>query len=79
MNIFDDISKMLPLFADGAIAQLKHPYTINAAAVIGLLQGLKYNGNFKRGVTAGLATVLVFMTANGLYNVVINFDSKKDI
>jgi hypothetical protein len=58
---------------------LKQEWTIGAAASIGLMQGLKYNGSFKRGIKGGLVTLGVFMVANGVYNVVSFWDKIKEL
>lgn len=66
-------------FTGGAKAQLRQEWTIGAAASIGLMQGLKYNGSFKRGIQGGLATIGVLMVANGIYNVVCFWDEIKKL
>ena len=38
------------------------------------LSGLKYKGNLKNGLLGGLSTLITIGTANGIYNVVTNFD-----
>jgi hypothetical protein len=54
--------------------QLKEPWVIGAGAVVGLSQGLKYGGSFKRGILGAAATVGTIMAATGLYNVVTYWD-----
>jgi hypothetical protein len=48
------------------------------AGTVGLMQGLKYNGSFKRGVKGGLATMGVMVGANVIRNMVSNLDVIKD-
>jgi hypothetical protein len=64
-------------FTGGAKAQLRQEWTIGAAASIGLMQGLKYNGSFKRGIKGGAITLTVLMAANGVNNVVDCWDKIK--
>jgi hypothetical protein len=51
--------------------------TYSLAVGIGLVQGLKYNGSFKRGAKAGAATMGVMVGANIIQNIVINLDEIK--
>ena len=46
-----------------AMEQLRNPKTITYAAAACLYHGLKYNGSFKRGIRAGLATMGAFVGA----------------
>lgn len=55
-------------FGDGFLDQMADEKTILASAGIGLVQGLKYTGSFKRGLIAGGITELVFCSARGLVN-----------
>lgn len=48
------------------------------AGTVGLVQGLKYNGSFKRGAKAGLATMGVMIGANIVRNIVSNIDVIKE-
>jgi hypothetical protein len=48
------------------------------AGTVGLMQGLKYNGSFKRGMKGGLASLGVMVGANVVRNVVRNLDIIKD-
>lgn len=45
---------------------------ITAGATVGIQQGLKYKGDFKRGLIAAGATIGVLALANGLWNVIAN-------
>lgn len=51
--------------------------TYSLAVGVGLVQGLKYNGSFKRGAKAGVATMGVMVGANIIQNIVINLDEIK--
>lgn len=62
------------VFMAGFKTQLAEESTLATGVTIGVMQGLKYNGNVKRGVKAGLATVGVFATANGVKSVMSNID-----
>ncbi len=60
-----------------AIKQMGDRSTVKWALGIGLIQGLKYSGNFKRGVKAGLATYGAIAGANAVMNVAVNWDTIK--
>lgn len=51
--------------------------TYGLAIGVGLTQGLKYNGSFKRGAKAGMATVGVLIGGTVIQNVVINLEEIK--
>lgn len=57
-----------------AMKQIADPATISLGLGVGLIQGLKRNGSFKRGVKAGLTTVGVFAGANIIMNVADKWD-----
>lgn len=77
MNIIEKADFINTIFVGGAKAQLKQEWTWGTAAAIGLHQGLKYNGNLKNGVAGGLAVLIVFAGASGLYNIADNWDKVK--
>jgi hypothetical protein len=57
---------------------LEDSRTYTMAVGVGLWQGLKYNGSFKRGAKAGAATVSVMVGANIIQNIIINLDEIKN-
>lgn len=57
---------------------LEDEKTYALAGTIGLMQGLKYNGSFKRGIKGGLATMGVMVGANAVRNIVSNIDEIKN-
>jgi len=59
-------------FYQGAKISFFSPDTLFAGAAIGLYQGLKYNGNLKRGITAGLTTCAVIAGITGITTVAEN-------
>lgn len=65
------------LFFDGAKESAVAPETINTAAVMGLIQGLKYRGDLKRGVQGTVATVVILSGAKGLEKVVREWEQVK--
>ena len=67
------------IFVNGGKEQLKQPWTIGAAASIGLYQGLKYKGNIIHGIQGGFATLIVIAAANGIYNIVADIDRIREI
>lgn len=66
-------------FKDATLSQLRQEETIMMAAVIGLYQGLKYNGNLVRGIKAAGATLGVMGVASGFNNVLNNWDKIKRV
>lgn len=65
------------IFVKGVINQATEPTTLMWAGAIGLIQGLKYKGNLKRGLISGTTTLGVFGVLNGVSNVKKYFDNKK--
>lgn len=60
-----------------AMKQMADPATAKVAVGIGLYQGLKYRGNFKRGLKAGLVTYGVMAGFNAIGNVAEKWDDIK--
>lgn len=60
-----------------AAVTLQSEQTLKWSAGIGLIQGLKYNGNFKRGLKAGLATAGVMAGINVISNLANNYEEIK--
>ena len=79
MNKLDKLNFIGHVFMYGAKAQLNQEWTIGMAAVIGLQQGLKYKGSIKQGVIGCTAVLGVMMAANGINNVVVNWDKIKKL
>jgi len=67
------------VFYYSAKSQMMKESTIGMAAMVGLGQGLKYNGNIKNGVKGGIATLLVLSAVNGIMNVIENYDKIKNL
>lgn len=65
------------LFLEGFLNQAKDESTAGTALAAGLWSGLKYKGNIKRGIRAGILTELTFCTANGVRNVLKNYRKTK--
>lgn len=63
---------------DSSLIQLRDVKTLQVAAVVGLWQGLKYRGNLKRGLNAGVATVAVITGCNVVNNLINHYDKIKD-
>jgi hypothetical protein len=59
------------------IAVLEDSKSYTLAAGVGLMQGLKYNGSFKRGIKAGTATMGAMVGVNIIQNIVVNLDEIK--
>ncbi|MCF8018139.1 MAG: hypothetical protein K9L62_01950 [Vallitaleaceae bacterium] len=70
MNNIEKVKFVVSVFHHGGMNQLEQDWAISTAAIIGLQQGLKYNGNIKRGVQGGVAVLGVMYVANGLNNVI---------
>ena len=79
MNKLEKIMMAGEVFYYSAKSQMMKESTIGMAAMVGLGQGLKYNGNFKNGVKCGIATLLVLSGINGITNVVENYDKIKSL
>ena len=67
------------VFKDAFIKQLESEDTWISGAAVGFAQGMKYNGNVKRGLKAAVSTVTVVAVGNGLINVIKNKDAIKEI
>ena len=65
------------IFTKSAILQLKQTETATAIVTIGITQGLKYNGDVKRGIKSGVAVGAVAGCYSGILNVVNNWDTIK--
>lgn len=66
------------VFMKGFTVQLGHGETHGVAATIGIMQGLKYNGNLNRGIkTYGVMTVGM-CAANGIKTVFENIEAIKE-
>lgn len=57
-----------------AMTQIGDRATAQIAIGAGIMQGLKYRGNFKRGIKAGLVTYGVIAGTNAIMNVASNWD-----
>lgn len=62
-------------FAGGVSSQALDEETVGLATMIGLYQGLKYNGSLERGVKAGVGSFAVMTSINGVVNVLRNADT----
>lgn len=79
MNNIEKIKFGAAVFYYSAKSQMMKESTIGMAAMVGLGQGLKYNGNIKNGVKGGIATLLVLSGINGIMNVIENYDKIKNL
>lgn len=66
-------------FYYSGLSQLKQEWVIGMAASVGLMQGLKYGGSVKRGLTGSAYTLGVMFVANGVYNVVTEWNNIKEV
>ena len=62
-----------------SLSQLKNESTFALGVMVGLYQGLKYNGSMIRGIKSGVATMAVISLANGVMNVIENWDKLQNI
>lgn len=67
-NVVKEIAK------DSVLSVLKDENIHMISAGIGLVQGLKYSGSFKRGIKAGLATYGTMVATNVVYNIARRYD-----
>jgi hypothetical protein len=79
MTIFEKTQFIGTVFMGGVKAQLSQSWTWEAAASVGLYQGLKYKGSIRTGMAGGIATLMVLGGAAGLYNVIGNWNRMKEI
>lgn len=71
------IAKATELFIDGAKIGMTDETNIMTALTLGLIQGLKYKGSFKRGVKATYTGMMMMGVGNGIVCVVKNWDKVK--
>ena len=64
-------------FKYAALSQLKREETLMVSAAAGIIQGLKYTGSIKRGVTAAVTVAATLSAVNGIHNVMLNMDKIK--
>lgn len=64
------------IFVKSIGKQVMQPETLVLGGLIGLGQGMKYNGNVKRGVVAGLITLGVMGGLCGIVNVAKHVEEK---
>ena len=71
------IEKATELFLEGAKISMVDENNIMTALTLGLIQGLKYKGNFKRGAKTAFTGMAVIGFGNGLVCVIKNWDKVK--
>lgn len=57
------------VFAHATVKSMFASDTLAFSTALGLIQGLKYQGNFKKGLVTGLATMTVMGIVNGISTV----------
>ena len=62
------------LFINGFSHTFTQDENLQVAVGVGLYQGLKYNGSFKRGLKAASTTMAVIATVNGVLTVMSNVE-----
>jgi hypothetical protein len=67
------------VFYYSAKNQLLDTDTITVSATLGLIQGLKYNGNLKQGLKAGVGTLLTWSIVSGVVNVIEQSKKIKEV
>lgn len=78
-SVMKKIQLTYGVFKYSALSQLKNEDTYIMSAMVGLYQGLKYNGNLVRGVKAGVATAVTISVVNGIMNTIQNIDKIKNV
>ena len=56
-------------FTSAFVSMATDENTISTATMVGLYQGLKYNGSLTRGVKAGVTTLVALSAVGGLANI----------
>lgn len=76
-----DITKQVKtagmIFGKGFAMQIVEPGTLVVSTTAGVLQGMKYSGDFARGVKTGVVILAVIGAINGVRNVVRNLETIK--
>ena len=67
--------KGLNVFGAAFVQQVLDTNTLIGGVGVGLIQGMKYNGNIERGIKSGLGYVATIGAMNGVLNVVTNWDT----
>lgn len=67
------------VFAHATVKSMFATDTMVFGTVLGLVQGLKYNGNFKRGLTTGVVTIAVMGVVNGISTVANTMEKINEI
>jgi len=63
------VKLMSKVFARETVRSMFTAETLSFGAALGLIQGLKYSGNFKKGLTTGIVTVAVMGVVSGISTV----------
>ena len=58
------------IFVESFKKQITQEDTLALSAVVGLGQGLKYNGSIKRGINAGISAAITYGCINRVHNVI---------
>jgi len=77
MRILEKMNFVGHEFMYAAKHQMKQEWVISLAAVIGLSQGLKYGGSLKRGLIGAAAVIGAMGAANGVHNVLMDWEKIK--
>ena len=59
-------------FGVGFGSSLEDTNTWAIAVTVGIYQGLKYNGSLKNGIVAGVSTLAVLASAEGIRTLILN-------
>lgn len=70
--------KAIDIAVNSAMGTISHDGTFKLAATVGLVQGLKYSGNFNRGIKAGVTTMAVMVSIDVVRNVANNWEVIKN-
>jgi hypothetical protein len=80
MNNYVFKAKMVAeLFGMGVKTEMENSGSLGFAGLVGLYQGLKYNGSLIRGLKAGAATFGVFAAISGVRSVTDNWSIIKNM
>ncbi len=76
-NITKQVKAAGMIFGKGFVMQIVEPGTIVVSTIAGVLQGMKYSGDFGRGVKTGVAVLGVIGTINGIRCIITNIETIK--
>jgi hypothetical protein len=79
MTILEKSKIIGAVFVAGEKHQMQQEWIWGTAAVVGLMQSLKYKGSIKTGIIGGLAVVIVLAGTTGISNIALHWNKIKEV